>query len=158
MARRTHEEYTLIRWLTACASIAAPTVAEINAGFACDSFTPKDGLKVGTTNNKVKNDDITSAYMPEIPGSYGNDLKLTLFRDDVADTAWTTLGVRNVAGFVVIRRMILRSTAVAVGQKVEVYPATTLFPEIMDTAENERVKFTVGFAVTSVPNLLATVA
>lgn len=158
MTRRTHEEFTRIWWVTTIASQAAPTVAEIGAGTDVTPFVPKDGLKVGSTNNAVKNDDITSAFMPEIPGSYGNKVALTCFRDDSADAAWTLFKTRLTTGFLVVRRMLAVTSAVAASQKVEVYPAEIGQPLLADTAENERVKFTVDVFVTAAPTLAATVA
>lgn len=158
MTRRTHEEFTRVWWATSISSITAPTTAELAAGTDITAFIPKDGLKIGATNNAVKNDDITSAFMPEIPGSYGNKVTVTFFRDDSADTAWTLFKTRNTAGFVVIRRMLAVTTAAAAGQKVEVYPTTIGQPMIADTAENERTKFSVDFFVTSTPQLAATLA
>jgi len=158
MTRRTHEEFTRIWWCPSIASKTAPTVAEISAGTDISAFVPKDGLKVGSTNNKVKNDDITTAFMAEIPGSYGNAVTLTCFRDDTTDTAWTLFQTRNAVGFLVVRRMIAVVTALAIGQKVEVYPAQTGQPTLQDTAENERVKFGVDMMITATPVLAATVA
>lgn len=158
MTRRTHEEFTRIWWVTSIATKSAPTVAEIGAGTDISAFVPKDGLKVGSTNNKVKNDDITTAFMSEIPGSYGNALTLTCFRDDTTDTAWTLFQTRNTAGFLVVRRMLAVTTAVIAAQKVEVYPVATGQPTIHDTAENERVKFGVDLMVSSTPVLAATMA
>src|SRR5919199_4369544 len=157
MTRRTHEEYTRIWWVTSISSKTAPTVAEIGAGTDISAFVPKDGLKVGSTNNKVRNDDITSAFNAEIPGSYANAVTLTCFRDDSADTAWTLFQTRNTTGFLVVRRMLSVATAVAAAQKVEVYPAATGQPTLHDTAENERVKFGVDMMITSTPVLAATV-
>lgn len=158
MTRRTHEEFTRTWWATSIASKTAPTVAELAAGTDISAFIPKDGLKVGSTNNAVRNDDITSAFMPEIPGSYGNKVTLTCFRDDASDTAWTLFLTRNTAGFIVVRRMLAVTTAAAIGQKVEVYPASTGQPVLADTAENERVKFDVELFVTGTPVLAATLA
>jgi hypothetical protein len=158
MTRRTHEEFTRIWWAASITSKTAPTVAELAAATDISAFVPKDGLKIGSTNNKVKNDDITTAFMSEIPGSYGNALTLTCFRDDTTDTAWTLFQTRNTVGFLIIRRMIAVTTAVAIGQKVEVYPGATGQPTLHDTAENERVKFGVDIMVSAPPALVATVA
>jgi hypothetical protein len=158
MTRRTHEEYTRIWWVATIASKTAPTVAEITAGIDISPFVPKDGLKVGSTNNKVKSDDITTAFMSEIPGSYGNAVSLTCFRDDTTDTAWTAFQTRGSLGFLVVRRMIPYTTALAIGQKAEVYPGATGQPLLADTAENERMKFTVDVMISSTPVLSATIA
>lgn len=158
MSRRTYEEYTRIWWVDTIAVKTAPTVAEIGAGVDVSPYVAKDGLKIGSTNNKVKNDDITTAFMGEIPGSYGNAVTLTCFRDDDDDLAWDTFKARNTEGFLVVRRMLLVTAAVAAAQKVEVYPGATGQPTINDSAENERVKFGVDIMVSAPPALEATVA
>lgn len=158
MTKRAHEEYTRVWWVASIASIAAPTTAELAAGTDITAFTPKDGLKVGATNNAIKNDDLTSAFMPEIAGSYGNKINLTLFRDDSADTAWTLFKARKTAGNLVIRRLTPFTTAATAAQKVEVYPVQVGQPMPEDTSENERIKFSVEMFVTATPNLDATLA
>lgn len=158
MARRTHEEFTRIWWATTIDDVQAPTVAELTAAIDISAFVPKDGLKVGATNAKVKNDDITTAFNGEIPGGFGNSVTLTSFRDDTVDTAWETFQQRNTYGYLVVRRMIPVVDAVAAGQAVEVYPAATGQPTMHDTAENERVKFGVDLTVHAQPALAAEVA
>lgn len=158
MARRTHEEFTRIWWAETIDDITAPTVAELTAAIDISAFVPKDGLKVGATNAKVKNDDITTAFTGEIPGSYGNSITLTSFRDDDEDTAWETFQERNTYGYLVVRRMVPVTVAVAAAQVVEVYPAATGQPTMHDTAENERVKFGVDLMVHEAPAMAATVA
>ncbi len=158
MARRAHEEYIRVWWVTTISSKTAPTTTEINAGTDITSFIPKDGLKIGASNDKVKNDDISSSFKSEIPGAHGVSIAVTCLRDDSADTAWTLFKTRNTAGYLVVRRMVPFSTAITAAQKVEVYPATTLQPIVPDTAENERQKFTAELAVTAAPSLDSTVA
>ena len=158
MARRTHEEYTRIWWAETIDDITAPTVAELTAATDISHYIPKDGLKVGATNNQVKNDDITSAFNGEIPGSYGNAVTLTSFRDDDADTSWDLFKDRNTYGFLVVRRLVPVTTAPLAGQAVEVYPAATGTPTMHDTAENERVKFGVDLMIHTPPALAGAVA
>jgi len=156
--RHTYEEYTRVHWCPTIVDPSAPTLAELTAGVDVSTCISKDGLKMGATNNKVKNDDITTAFMSEIPGSWGNALTLTCFRDDDDDLAWDTFGTRNTAGFLVIRRMKAYATAFASGDKVEVYPGATGQPALGDSAENERVKFTVDILISAPPELAALVA
>jgi hypothetical protein len=158
MPRRTYEEYTRVWWVPTVANMAAPTAAEIGAGTDISPYLPKDGLKVGSTNNRVRNDDITSAFNAEIPGSFGNAVNLTLFRDDDEDAAWALFQTRNVYGHLIVRRMVAVTAAVTAGQDVEVYPVATGQPVLHDTAENERVKFGVDLMVTGPPQLAAAVA
>jgi hypothetical protein len=158
MANMIHEGNTTIWWVTSIASVAAPTVAEINAGVDLTPFVTKDGLKIGSKSDRAKNDDISSPHQSELPGGYGEAPSLTCKRDSSSDTAWNTLSTRGTAGYLVVRRLVAYGTAVAAGQKVEVYPSSTLEVEVPDTAENERVKFTTPLVVTSAPNKKSTVA
>lgn len=158
MPRRTHEENTLILWADDIADPAAPTVAELTAAEDISAFVPKDGLKVGSTNNRVKNDDITTAFNAEVPGSYGNAVTLTSFRDDTDDVAWNLFKTRGTYGYLIVRRMTAQTAALAAGQKLEVYPAVTGQPVLHDTAENERVKFGVDLMIHQPPALAALVA
>jgi hypothetical protein len=157
MARRTYEEYTTVWWVPTIADHNAPTVAEITAGTDISAFLPKDGVKVGFKNDTVDNNDITSAFNPQIPGSYSASASFTFFRDDTADTAWDLFKTRNTYGHVVVRRMVPVTQVVADGDLVEVYPVATGSPVVEDSAENERVKFVVDFAVHQTPVTEATV-
>ena len=157
MARYTHETKTQVWWVLTIANKNAPTVAEINAGTALGGFIAKDGVKVGYTTNKVDSATITENFNAQLAGSTSADPSLTMFRDDTADTAWN-LWIHGTNGFLVIRRGVLSSTAVASTQKVEVYPAQMLQPVPDDSAQDAQVRFDAGVAVTAEPNLKATVA
>jgi hypothetical protein len=157
MARIIYEGRTNVYWLTACANIAAPTVAEITAGTNLSTLVPTDGVAVNVTTNNVDNGDISSQFDKEATGSWGSGLEITFFRDDTADTAWN-LCVLGTNGFVVIDRFRTSGTLPSVSNKVEVFPVQMHQPAPQNSAANQMQRFVEKFAVTSTPNLKATVA
>lgn len=118
--------YIRVTWVpgaSGIASIAAPTVAEVNAGLNLTDQVTDDGLigfKLATAG--VKNTSLASTTDTERAGR--NKLTgamLRLKRQMPTDTARSTL-TRGSFGFVVIRYSILTGTANTIGQAHEVYP------------------------------------
>lgn len=146
-------------WCTTIADISAPTTTELGAGTDITTFIAKNGLKLGGSQAMVDNGDISTSFEAEVIGTWKQDIELELFRDSVTadDDAWT-LAVWGTNGFLVVRRGLAYSTAWAAAQKCEVYPAQMGQPLMKDTAANENAKFTLKLAVTSTPNVKATVA
>ena len=82
-----------------------------------------------------------------------------MFRDDVdADDDAYNLCVYATNGFLVRRWGPLSTTAWTAGQKVAVFPAEMHDPVMNDTASNTMATFMETLAVTSQPNIRATVA
>lgn len=160
MAHFVHDEHTYVVWATSVASIAAITVAEANAGANLSTYLPADGLKRGAKEVRVGNEDITSRHDHEFIGSYSESIELTLLEDDGSgsDLALTTFQAGYVNGFLCVRRKLLYTTAPAIGQKWEVYPAQSGPVKLMDTARNARVTIGVAIAVTSAPNKFSVMA
>lgn len=154
MTRNVHEGFTDVWFVASIANPDAPTVAEINGGTKLTTFVTKDGLKVPSDRNFVDGGHLGTAFDAEDVGSWGGKVELTCFRDDTTDTAWDTFDL-NTAGFIVVGRTNVTPAATEV---VEVYPIKSHKPVMMDTAANERQKFTVTCAVTDEPNLDAVVA
>jgi hypothetical protein len=155
--RLVYEGRTNVYWLTTCANIAAPTAAEITAGVALTTFTAKDGVAVNTTTNNVDSATIAEIFDAQDVGSWGAELELTLFRDATADTAWN-LCVYGTAGFVVLDRFRVSGVLPIATNKVEVWPAKMHQPTPENSAANTLQRFVEKFAITSTPNLKATVA
>lgn len=155
--RLVYEGRTNVYWLTTCANIAAPTAAEIAAGVALTAFVSKDGVAVNTTTNNVDSATIAEIFDAEDVGSWGASVELTMFRDATADTAWN-LCVYGTAGFVVIDRFRVSGVLPIATNKVEVWPAKMHQPVPQNSAANTLQRFTEKFAITSQPNLKATVA
>lgn len=158
MSRYAFDAFTRVGWATSIASIAAPTTAELNAGTDLSGFLTKDGLKTPDQQNLVDVAALNSNFDAEAVGTFGGSILLKMFRDnDGTDAAWN-LCVYATAGFLIVRRGIAVATAWTAAQKVEVYPAQMHQPVVIPSARNEATKFTEMLAVTSTPNLKATVA
>jgi hypothetical protein len=157
MARYANDGMIRVDYVPTISNKAAPTTAELNAGTALSNFITKDGVNTPSNQNNVANASIAETFDAEVPGSFGGPVTLTGIRDNATDTFWN-LVVYNLAGYIVVRRGIAVATAWTAAQKVEVYPTQFHEPLPVPTASNEQSRFTVTCAVTSQPNLKATVA
>lgn len=157
MAKLVSEGRTNVYWLTACANIAAPTVAEITAGTALTNYITKDGVDPGLSTNNVDSAGLAETFDAQNTGSWGGEFQLTMFRNDTADTAWN-LCVYGTSGFLVVDRIRVAGVLPSAGHKVEVWPAQMHQPIPQATAANTLQRFVEKFAITSQPNLKATVA
>lgn len=157
MARQVYEGKTNVYWATSVSSKTAPTVAEITAAVALTNFVAKDGVAVNITTNNVDSATIAETFDAEVVGSWGGEIELTMFRDNSADTAWTTC-VYGTAGYLIIDRFRASGTLPSAGHKVEVFPAQMHQPSPENSAANTLLRFKEKFAVTSAPALTATVA
>lgn len=155
MSRFVYEGKTKVAWVTTLSSQSTPSAAVINAGTDLTNFVTKDGVAVNINTNNVDSATIAEIFDAQVVGSYGADVQLTMFRDDSADTAFTTC-VYGTTGYLVIRRFIATASAWATGQKVEVWPAQMHQPAPENSATNTQVKFMESFAITSTPTLTAT--
>ena len=159
MARYTHDGKTTVRWVTTITDIAAPTVAQLNAGVDISRFIPKDGLNTPQNQNLVDSAALPDKFDAQVQGTWGGSLGVTGFRDENPDDddLWnlTELGTN---GFLVIRRGLDWDAAFAADQAVEVYPAEMGQPIPSATAPNEQARFTSTYAVTETPELKAVVA
>jgi hypothetical protein len=124
MAKYAPAGKTEVHWVTTIANVAAPTIAELNAGTDLTSFvravpTLPRGL------NTVDVATLDSKYEKRQVGTRGGDeLTVEILRDDGTDTAYTTL-TEDTAGFLVIARKGLATAGTfAAGDEVDVYPAT----------------------------------
>lgn len=119
-------------WMTACAAIAAPTVAELNAGTDITTYIRPDGLDIGMTTGSVDVGNVGSTFTLTRAGRRVPTITLGCHHDATAgstDPAWTLLVYRTL-GFLAIRTGVLTATAFATGQgaggttgEVQVYPA-----------------------------------
>lgn len=156
MARYPFEEFTRVWLVPSIANIAAPTVAEINAGVDVTCFLTKDGLNPGGSTNKVDQGSLCSHVDGETIGTVKYDMTLKGYRDAAGDTFWDLVDWAE-ATSVVVRRGVAFATAVAAAQKVEVYKGQTGEPVPMASAANANQTFEVSVAVASA-NLKAVVA
>lgn len=141
------------------ANIAAPTVAELNAGVQLEGLLTPDGL-IGFQPDTadVDNSALNSTFNTVIPGraSFSGTM-LRLKKQTGTDTVYNAL-VLNFATNIVIRRDVASTTAWAASQAVEVYPSICGEVKNLDPAPNELHKYEVPIKISASPNLRATTA
>jgi hypothetical protein len=155
----TADGKTRVYWVTSIASQAAPTVAELNAGIALQSTLTADGLNgLNPDTADVDSSALDSTFTTNVNGrtSFSN-VTLRFKKQSGTDTIFTTL-VRDLAGFLVIRRSIASTTAWATAQAIEVYPALCEEVSRIDPAPNTMERYEVGLKVSLSPSLRAAVA
>jgi hypothetical protein len=161
MASYTFDGRVIATWCATIANIAAPTVAELNAGTALEGYITPDGLDVTPKDASVDTSTLKSAVNSAKPGRIDYQVSVTFLRDDSSDVAWN-LFPRGTVGFLVVRDNLDSATAWASSQKVAVYPGTAGIPKKDKIAINKRQSFSVEFfmggSANQVPNERATVA
>lgn len=150
---------TRVVWASTIANINAPTVAEINAGSDYTQRITPDGLKTDASTETVDTSSLASTFTTQEVGRRGFDIELTFKRGSTPteDSPYTTL-TYNTHGYLIVRRAVDYTTAVAAGQKVEVYPVACGEPQQVAPAANEVMKFMSPMKLTTEPNTRATVA
>lgn len=147
---------TRVTYMTSCANIAAPTVAELNAGTALEAIITPDGLDISATTAAVDTSALNSTFDAEAAGRRKYDIKLTFKRQTPTDTPVNLFPYRN-SGFLAVRDNLDAATAWAGSQKAQVYPVQTGEPNRVKPAKNEVKKLEVMFFLTSDANTNATV-
>ncbi len=149
---------TKVSWVTTIADIAAPTVAELDAGTDLSCFLTKDGLDLGVSESAVDGGQLCSTIDGETAGTQKIAPTLKMYRASVAadDDAWD-LVVLGTAGHLVVRYFTPNATAWTAAQKVIVVKGQWVNPMPAATAANQNVTFSAKVYVSSV-NLKATVA
>lgn len=159
MADSTTDGRTRVYVVPTIANIAAPTVAELNAGTDISGLLTPDGLSgFEPDTGDVDNSKLNSTYSTMLPGrvSVSGPL-LRLIKQSGTDTVYNTL-VYAYAFNVVIRRDMTSATAWATSQAVEVYPAACGEVRNISPEANSVHKYEVPLKITSQPNLRATTA
>lgn len=159
MADSATDGRTRVYSVPSIASIAAPTVAELNAGTDLSSLITPDGLAgFSPETADVDNSALNSTFSTTTPGrtSYsGTGLRLK--KQTGTDTVYNTLIYGYVTN-IVVRRDVTSTTAWAASQAVEVYPVTCGEVQNADPAPNELHKYFVPMKISTQPNLRATTA
>lgn len=135
---------TQVNFVVAIANKAAPTRAEINAGFnlstevnAIDGWQP--------TSNFIDAPDLVSAFVPKVAGSVeAGDSSLTLYASSNS-TDTRTLLPRGTSGFI-----LMLDESDTAGRRMDVYPVTVgSQAKIRDIADVAKIQY--NFAITSAP-------
>ena len=140
-------------------NIAAPVAATIAAGTAIELSLTQEGLNgFESTTNWVNNSALGSTFDTQLPGtvSYG-DMSLQFKWQSGTDTLWALL-LLGYQTNIVIRRRLLRTTAIAASQPVEVYPVTCGQFTPAGYERNSLARFSIPVGLNSEPNLRAVVA
>lgn len=159
MADSNADGRTKVYHVASIANIAAPTVAELNAGTALDGLITPDGV-VGfePDTGDVDNSKLNSTFSTTAAGraAFSGTL-LRLVKQTGTDSVYNTL-VYGFATNIVIRRDVTASTAWGASDKVEVYPVQCGEVRNLAPEANSVHKYEVPMKITTQPNLRATVA
>lgn len=144
-------------WFVATiADIAAPKAAtEIGAAGSVvlhTRLTP-DGLTTGAGNDTVDTSKMASTFNTKIVGRRNFDgLQVKYVRGDaVNEKLLDTTLIYRASGYLVVRRDVVATTAVAAAQKVEVYPVQCGEPVYDSPAPNALQTVVVPMTLTSDP-------
>lgn len=150
---------TRAAWVTTIASIAAPTVAELNAGILLQETLTPAGLRgLQPETAKINASSLASRITLQRNGRAGIDGTLLEFKkQDGTDTIYDTL-LFGVTGFLVVRTSILQETGWVAAQKVRVYPMECGEVMHVDIEENTLERYQIPLTLTGTWNLRATVA
>lgn len=160
MARLIPNENTQVRFLTTIAAEATtmiPTLAEVNGGVNLTDFLVT--LDASTSGNTVPTPSFASLFETSISGTVSATFTAEFYRDDAADTAWTTLP-RATSGYFVIARFGFSGAAgaAAATDKVEVWPVLITARSAMSLTNNEVQRFGIESSVPREPNENVTLA
>lgn len=148
-----------VTFVPAIANQAAPTTVELAAGTTLECLITADGLDISTDEDVVSVPKLCETTTSEAPGRSKTSITLTLVRKDVPaeDVAYTTL-LRGLAGYLVVRRGVVVSTAYIAAQKVEVYPGVFGQRRAQKPEMNGVETFISQFYNSAAPTLAAVVA
>lgn len=150
---------TRVAQAAAIANIAAPTVAELNAGTLLHTLMTPDGLAGFEPDTAdVDNSALSSTFDTRLAGraSFSNTM-LRLKKQEGTDTVYDTL-VRGFETHVVVRRGVDAAQAWAASDKVEVYPVECGEVRNLPPEANTVQRYEVPVKITLQPDLRATVA
>lgn len=146
-----------VSWLTACASVTAPTVAELTAGTAIEGYITPDGLDIKPATGKRDTSNLGSTFSTGGAGRRSFSIAITAHHNSPTDTAFNLL-TYQATGFLAVRRGVAKDTAWTIGQKVEIYPVECCETGEVKPAPDGNWDFDVELVVTSDPSTRATVS
>lgn len=146
-----------VTWTAAIANVAAPTVAELNAGTALEQFIRPDGLDIGMATGGVDTSNLGSTFTTMRAGRKKPTITIGFHHDGPTDTPYNLLPYRTV-GFITVRRGVDRTQAWATSDKVEVYPVETAEAVQIKPGPDSTWDFSSEMFVMADPNTRAVVA
>jgi hypothetical protein len=152
MARKIGAGVLEVAYVLTISDYTAMTAAEGNAGTFLTGFLTDGGLSTPLDGSIVDAADMSAAFNKTASGTFGGQpLTLELFRDDSADTAWTTLARGTIGHIVVVRFGLATPGTFAVADVIDVWPIDVITRNPVDVARNEMQRFTAEMATTDVP-------
>jgi hypothetical protein len=143
----TMDGRTAVGFATSIAALGSPTVTELTTGSTrLETFITPDGLEITPATGKVDVSNLGSVANAARAGRIDWTIKITFHHDSPTDTPWNLLPYRT-AGFLWVRRMIDRTTAIASTQRLAVYAIETGEPDESDPAPDGVFDFTSDFFV-----------
>lgn len=144
-------------WLdTDPANLNAPTMAEVTAGVDLSGYAVPESIDPKASNTRVDGRDALSSFDPQAMGRFGYQPEI-MFKSKLRSggtVAWDTLGARLVTGTLLIFEDVTEGSAIAAGNRCDVYPSCeTGAPLRQTTAINQERRFKVEFAVGAPPHL-----
>lgn len=158
MSRVIPNENTWVGFATSIAALdLEPTAAEVTA--AIDLTPLLMGLNAASQGNTVPTPSFDTLFETSIIGTSQASFTADFYRDDTADTAWTTLE-RGTMGYFIISRFGGAGTdqKPIATDTVEVWPVTVVSRTAANMANNSVQTFTITCSVNIEPNEAAVVA
>ena len=158
MADSLSDGRTRVYWvLTIGSALLNPTTAELNAGTNLSPLLTPDGL-VGFEPETADVDvsSIDSTFDTKVAGRASFSGTLLRLKKATGSDAVYNAFLRDVAGFVVVRRDLTSGTAWAAAQAVEVYPSITGETRNLAPESNTVHRYEVPIKISATPNLRAT--
>lgn len=150
---------TRVWFVPSIANLAAPTTTEINAGIPLEDTLKADGL-VGfeAETAEVDTTSLASTFDTKTPGRAAfSGTMLRLKKQSGTDTAFDTL-VRGTEGYIVTRRYVAETVALASSDKVSVFPIACGETREPAPEANSVAVYEVPTMITAAPVLRAVVA
>jgi hypothetical protein len=147
---------TKVAFLLSCASVAAPTVAELNAGEPLETFL-LGGIGLETSTDSADTTSLASTVDTSRAGRKSMDGE-SMFKDQGRGEVPFTTFADHQAGFLVVRRQVARATVWAASDKVEVYTVEAGLRKRQASTANEVLKFACKLRHSAAPSMDAVVA
>ena len=160
MARLIPNENTHVRFVTTAqgiSNIAAPTAAEVAAGANLTGFLIS--LNASSQGNTLPTPSLDTLFETSVSGTVSANFSADFYRDDAADTAWSTLPRRTTGWFVISRFGGSGTDNLPIASDgVEVWPVTVTSRMMQNMASNQVQMFSLTCSIPAEPNESAVVA
>jgi len=158
VARQTPDGLIKVHWVPTISNTTAPTVAELAAGTELTPFLTPAGINLPDEGSEADSSDLSSERDKSVPSTVGGNPEAEFYRDDSADTAWTTLA-RGTSGYVLVAIFggSGSDNALIATDKCDVWTVRVSSRNPTRVARGETQRFQSVFAVAADPDYQATV-